>query len=396
MHELHQHVKPARTANDLLVQAPLTAAAQRHVTQTRSVQERTGRLFGTDGVRGVVNDDLTPELAHAPFTYVLLAHNHPAAVVRLARAILTEVPQSRIVVHYSALSGPFPDCSDERIIAVEHPAAVQWATFSQTDMMLRSLEQIRRSGLPNSWIVMLSGQSYPVRPLRAFEQMLSSCGADAYLWFRRIERSERDLFERYSFHYVPVGNGPLPFPFNVRCVRGVVNRMQPLVRVKSNPRAAFVGYRARRSIFDVVPNVYYGTQWLALSGKAADYITGAIHERPDLLDLYRRTSCAEESFFPTVLQNAPDLRTLNDDVHYTDWSTIRTGSPRSLLMKDLAAIERSDKWFARKIDPGADDGLRDALDAVRARRATGDAFLAPVTMRAPYNAGSLRVGALRY
>jgi hypothetical protein len=103
-------------------------------------------------------------------------------------------------------------------------------------------------------------------------------------------------------------------------------------------------------------------------------IADTITQNPELVDVYRSTIAPEESFFSTILVNALGLRVLNVDLHYEDWSTIRTGSPRSLSVQDLRAIERSGKWFARKIDPRADDGLRDALDALRVRiRGTGDA-----------------------
>ena len=299
------------------------------------------------------------------FTYIILAHERPDAVLRLAGAILSEVPASRVLVHYSSLSGDFPDTRDERIRVVESPVAVRWGTFSQVEMMLRCLHEIRRQGLPDDWVVTLSGHCYPIRPLAELEQMLPSCAGDAYFWSRRIETCDRDLLERYTFDYRVVRHGPLPFPLSLRAVRGVINHAQPFIRLKSVSRIAFVGLRRRRSIPNLVPHVYFGTQWIALSRRAVGAIHEALARSPEVLEAYRGTMAPEESFFSTVLAADPSLRVVKADLHYVDWSTARTGSPRALSLTDLPAIERSEKWFARKIDLVRDDGLRDALDALR-------------------------------
>ena len=305
---------------------------------------------------------------HQACTYVICAHNHPDAVMRLARVILTDVPDSRVVVHYSALSGPFPGGGDDRILNVENPVAVRWGTFSQMEMMLRSLELIRSSRLPREWIIMLSGQCYPARSLAELERMLSSSDVDAHFYFKRIEAGDRDLKERYTFNYRMVRDGPLPFPLNRRFFRGIINRLQARIRVKSTPRVAFVGLPKPRSIFDILPAVYFGTQWVTLSGNAADYIANAVKDQPELLDVYRGTLAPEESFFATLLLNGSRLRISNSALHYSDWSKKHAASPRSLLKADLPAIQESQKWFVRKIDPDTDDGLRNELDTLRSQQ----------------------------
>lgn len=304
------------------------------------------------------------------FTYVVLAHDRPEAVLRLAGTILEEVPESRILIHYSASSGPFPEARDARIMLVDSPIAVRWGTFSQTEMMLRSIHEVRRRGLPDAWIVMLSGRCYPARPLDDLEQMLLTCGGDAHFWLRRIEQSDRDLLDRYTFEYRVVADRPLPFPLSTRAARGIFNRLQPFVRLKSVPRIGFVGVRRRHSIKAMVPELYFGVQWIAISRRAVDALDDALARRPELLESYRGTIAPEESFFSTVLLNESRLRVIPTDLHYIDWSTKSTGSPRSLAMNDFEAIERSQKWFARKIDLEHDDGLRDALDRLRRSRRT--------------------------
>jgi hypothetical protein len=302
------------------------------------------------------------------FTYAVFAHDKPNAVLRLAHTILGEVPESRVVVHYSASSGSFPKCSDARITSVENPAAVQYARYSMTDMMLRTFQQIRRDRFPNEWIINLSGQCYPVKPLEDLQRMLANSQADAILRNDRITRRDSKLHERYAFSYRVLRERPLPFPLNVRQVRGLVNRAQPFVRLKSMPRLSLVGFRAERTIYDLVPDVYHGTQWSVLSGTAADRLMQILEDDPELISVYQKSLCSDESLIATVLLNAPDLRVANSDVTFADWSGVKSSSPRTLSTKDLPAIERSGKWFARKIEPREHDGLRDALDELRARR----------------------------
>ena len=182
--------------------------------------------------------------------------------------------------------------------------------------------------------------------------------------------ADHELHDRYAFRYRIVRRRGLPFPLSVRQIRGLINRTQPLLRVKSMPRASLLGTRAARSIFDFVPHVYFGTQWAALSATAVDRLLETLAQRSEWEALFAKSLFSEESLIPTLLLNTPGLRITNGDLHYTDWTRSKSSSPKSLTIRDLPQIERSGKWFARKIDPQHDDGLRDALDELRARGRT--------------------------
>jgi hypothetical protein len=81
-----------------------------------------------------------------------------------------------------------------------------------------------------------------------------------------------------------------------------------------------------------------------------------------VIDLFRRASSPDESFFQTVLVNSPLRdRLVNDDLRYVDWSE-GGASPRVLTSYDLDRMLASHALFARKFDPAVDAEVLDVLD----------------------------------
>jgi hypothetical protein len=299
--------------------------------------------------------------------YLIVSHTRADGVARLAGSVVRQSPGAYVLIHHDKNSGTFPAAelaNLPRVALVEDPVRVHWGTFSQVEAVLHSMRQLRRSDARFDWLIVISGQDYPARPIAEFERMLADSDADAFLTYDEVLPSDRHLNDRYRFHYRRILGGPLPRLLRAKeLYERVFNRVQPFVRIQTGPRGTFVGRRIRPSAMDMPMPLYKGWSWLTLGRRAADALLDTLHRQPELVERYRGTLCPDESIFHTVLVNTPGLTTRNASLHYADWQPGRTG-PRYLHFDDLGAIRASGRWFARKIDASDDRGLRDALDAL--------------------------------
>jgi hypothetical protein len=307
--------------------------------------------------------------------YLIVSHARPDDVARLARSIVRQSPGAYVLIHHDKNSGTFPAAELAglpRVALVEDPVRVHWGTFSQVEAVLRSMRQLRRSDARFDWLVLISGQDYPARPIAEFERMLADSDADAFLTYDKILPSDRHLNDRYRFHYRRILGGPLPRLLRAKeLYERVFNRVQPFVRIQTGPRGTFVGLRARPSIVDLSMPIYKGSQWWTITHQAFDVILDTIEQKPEFVQRYQGTLIPDESFFQTLILNSPQLTAANLSLHYVDWR-LGKASPAFLNRDDLWSIRNSKRWFARKIGTN-DGGLRDTLDALHATAPTHQA-----------------------
>ena len=108
---------------------------------------------------------------------------------------------------------------------------------------------------------------------------------------------------------------------------------------------------------------FAGGQWFSANQRAAEYIIQFHSQKIALTSHYRRRMFADESYFQTILANAPHLNLKNDDYRYVDWST-QGAHPKTMVMEDLPNLLTSSCHFARKFDIDVDSNILDQLDTI--------------------------------
>lgn len=350
----------------------------------------------------------------APTTYVILSHGRIPQLLRLLRTLRAGSPHAHLVVHHDGHVVPL-DPAEARAAGADHvvvaPGPIAWGDMTVVDAVIRSLRWVHEH-LDDGWVVLLSGQDYPVRPLADLEQRLATGPADAYIRHdrvgtdREIGRWTADtMARRYFFHYRPVpggaamgsllarlsarvkqpppdpasgaadapgpsgpapaGSAPAPNPGLLRRLRSVPVHLVVLPR----GLGLRVGWRARDTPFGPGYPCWKGAMWAMLSARAVETVLTEVDRRPDLLDHYRQTMIPDESVLATILANAPGLRLDGEPLRYTVWSG-GSPHPRTLTAGDLPAIEASGAFLARKFDAEQHPEVLDVLDGRLGSRPT--------------------------
>jgi hypothetical protein len=305
------------------------------------------------------------------FVYCILSHGKLDQALRLMRTIRMGSPESAILIHHDAKSPP-PDDSVLRelgAVSVKPRVSATWGDFSLVEAM-RSGIHYAREHIDFDWLVMLSGQDYPLRPIEKSEEDLRRSPHDAFV------RASPVMSGPYAFRYyltywkLPrfsyTHRVPKPLYRILEISRDLVNRKCRRIRIQpgQNGAPARLGIGIFGHPFSCGFVCHKGSQWLTLSRRATDYLCRFEIDRPDVMDHYRQTLIPDESYFQTILCNASELRICDDHRRFILWDDVKLAHPVTLSMKHFHAMVQSGKDFGRKFDMTVDAQVLDALDSV--------------------------------
>jgi Core-2/I-Branching enzyme len=312
--------------------------------------------------------------------FLVLNHRHPTQLVRLLTTLRSQLPDSPIVVHHDIFHGELPSALVEPIGDVHLLASgkrMAWGDSSIIEASCWSLTWMREH-LEFDWVVLLSAQDYPIKPLADLGHDLTRDGADAVFRGTPISQlktaaARRTMRRRYLFQYRPAAAvRPKWLPDGLRGVLrrstgsliDALNILQPLFKVYRLPdRMPYrFGWRARNTPFSRDWPCWQGSQWFALSRGALEYALDYMADHPEYVDYYRRTIIPDESMLTTIIFNSADLRISNRSMTYTRWSNSKSGHPDVFCLDDLPDLLAARQYFARKFDIDKDSRVLDQLD----------------------------------
>ena len=164
------------------------------------------------------------------FVYVVTSYVNPRQTERLVARLRRDSPTARIIVSHDCKmptpDGAALDARDARLWLTAEP--VTWGDATYLRSLLAVIE--RADLAPDDWLTILTGQDYPIRPLREYEDELSACGADMLLEEPDDDPNLPDFLRRYVSRAYR-----LPSWANRHRIRQVVKRL-PGVEMAQSPR----------------------------------------------------------------------------------------------------------------------------------------------------------------
>lgn len=320
--------------------------------------------------------------------YLVLAHGNPEQLLRLVKALRTGSSRSPILIHHDFHHSGYPFDPEvferfENTRVLRDPVAVEWGGFSLVQAILHGMDRALAGDVKFDWLVLLSGQDYPIQPIDRIEGFLQDTDRDGFLEYFPADNppevpSEFGLrwlkttgIQRYYYQYRPL---PPATPKLVKSLLFHLDRLtqwQPFIRFSIARSEVFYGTRSLRFPFDKTFRCYAGSSWFTLSRDCVLYLVEFARKNPALVEYYRRTLHPDESFFQTALINARKFNLVNDNRRFIQWHPSRTAHPSILQIADLDRLLASGKHFARKFDREVDGQILDALDREIAGKYSG-------------------------
>lgn len=247
---------------------------------------------------------------------------------------------------------------------VARPIRTRWGDISLVQAFRIALRQLYE-WRPADWFVFLSANDYPIKPGAHILAELKQSPFDAYLDYRLIP----------DYAGLPPATRP-NFALSTRCpmwVRLAYNRYiatnikYPGFNRKGQPcmRRFYLRHPRwiKHTIFNGQFRCYAGDAWLTARASCAHMLYADTEVSRTLHEHYKRRLIPDESFFQTILCNAPGVKLCNDNKRYADWSAGKP-NPKWLGMEDLPALLDSHHHFARKFSEKHDTRVLEELDRV--------------------------------
>ncbi len=287
---------------------------------------------------------------------IILAHHLPELTARLVNAL--QHPDVEFIIHIDARSDqtgfikalPYP--LPANVHFVSNRVACPWGAFGAVEATLRAMRMVVNTGKDISHVVLLSGQSYPLKSNAEIHEFFHRHAGQSFLPAIRVEHENR-LYQRYRVH-LPINNKLIPIP-PVSSNRKLLSRiLWKLIPVRQFPAYA---------------TPYKGSQWWVMCMDDVRRVLEYCDHHPEWILFFRTTQLADESFFQSTLWGTNASRDCdhiqNTSVHFIVWSPEIGRSPATLTRNDLPAMLASNALFARKFHPDVDSSVLDEIDVIR-------------------------------
>jgi hypothetical protein len=286
-------------------------------------------------------------MTEGPVVVAILSHRDPPQLHRLVRRVL-EGRRTVALVHHDPRGEPHELVPDERVRLVRDPRPCPWGRIGFADAMVRCLREGVRQVPDLSWLLMISGQDYPVRSMTAVEDELAA--TDAHALLRHFP--------------VPTDPGEDVVTWQATCRRRYLHR-------RRLPGLRHTVPLPRRHPFRDGLGLYVGDTWFNLARPAIDHVLAQSDRLPQVRRYLATCSSPDEALVPTLLLNdAHRLRIGSDRKRFIRWVE-GSWHPQVLVAADAPAVLASGDFFARKVDSTVSGGLLDALDAAASMRTAG-------------------------
>lgn len=296
--------------------------------------------------------------------YFVQSHRSPRQVERLLGALRRGSPDALLVVGHCPAGEPLNAAVLDAlgVLHFTHRQRCHRGYWSLLEPYFDAVELLSRQLGDYQWLVYLSGQDYPIRPLAELEAVLAATDYDGYLTYRPVDARSPDGRRRqgrvrylYRYFELPGWEAVLRF---VRPLNKLQNGFN--VHLTYGPR---LGIRARFPGAAAGQAPFVGSQWTTLRRRCAEQLLATARSRDQVVAHFERTVCPDEAFAQTVLINDGSFRLFNDNLRFVDFQGDRNGHPRTLTRADCPALVAGNYYFARKFDLDVDATALDWLDA---------------------------------
>lgn len=270
------------------------------------------------------------------YAYIISAYKNLEQVTRLVRRLhsdrasfLVHVDRKTDVREYHALVESLRGFPSVGFLA-RHTC--HWGGFGHVRATLKGIDELIRSGTAFDYVILLTGQDYPIKPTEYIERFFETGAPNSFMGFASLPSdswSPRGGLDRIENWHLRLYGHHLSVPFRRRLPTG----LRP----------------------------YGGGAYWCLSRECIEYVADFVARRPNVVSFFRHVDIPDEIFFQTILLNSELRDTIvNDNLRYIDWT--RGRRPAILEVRDFEALRASPKLFARKFDVNQDELILDLID----------------------------------
>lgn len=286
--------------------------------------------------------------------FILLTHQDSPQIERLIEKLNIMFDFPLIVWHHDFSQSPLPITNPPPNVEVIQPSIpTRWAGFSIVEATIKCIESMYHKPNSPDWFVLLSGSDYPIKSAKKIIDDLMSGPYDAYI------------------HHELVSYGEQFSPWIQHCHKRYcsVRLRVPILNRRLTPKIKTFQIDSPWLVNRFLPfsddfKCYAGAQWFCANRHSAEQILASRTKHQAFETHYKSVLIPDESYFHTLLCNAPHLKICGDPLRLVNWTPQDACHPQALTIKDLPKLTASHCHFARKLDMNIDSELLNELDAI--------------------------------
>lgn len=297
---------------------------------------------------------LLKDVIFVKIAYLVLAHKLPDQLIRLIKTLNTV--DTSFFIHIDKNSRD--ETHGKMLNAFGSHANVQfikrhyckWGDSSLVKATLAGLKHIVNSRIPFDYVLLLSGQDYPIKSNQDIQLFLQENHGFSFLQYIT---SPHNRAGRIEYWHIRIGRRHYIIPAKNMFGARMLNKLW-------NPIAAKIK-RRRKLPGNLKP--YFGSQFWCLSKEFVDYLLNYLAEHPAYEKFMKFSYVPDEFFFQSIFLNSNlRQRIVNNDLRYKDFSD-HNKHPKVLGKQDFNILMQSEFLFARKFDITHDCEILDMIDA---------------------------------
>ncbi len=311
------------------------------------------------------------------FVYLITSHTQPTQVIRLIEIIRKLSPESYIAIHHDQSKSKLLEDDVTKIrnvYLIPNPIEIEWGGISQVDSFLHSVKWLATK-ISFDWLVLISGQDYPISNLSQFESDISASLFDGYFRYfpalggggngwPKNTGEKRYYYKYFSFpHFLYYHHISILIQAAITEVLTLINKsliFNVIIAAKKNKNK--IGIKRFSTPFNDQFICYGGWDWFTLNKRCIEKILLTVTDNYSLLNYYKTTDIPSESFVHTILNNNFELNISNNPMRYVHWTGKNNSSPSIICSSDYEAVINSNMPFARKFDITVDAEVLDRID----------------------------------
>lgn len=281
--------------------------------------------------------------------FILRCHKNSMQINKLTKK-LTEAENTEVFIHLDkkSLNLSSEIIINERIhlLLPANAVDVVWGGYSQCRATLNLIKAVIDADKNYDFVVLLSGQDYPIKSIGRFVEYMSSHKDEIFMEFVPQNAPNYGGYDARNDIFYP---------------NFLTGRTKP-VRIARKTYSTVLSalHIHRKRIF---PKLYYGSSWWAIPGECAEEIYNYCSNDGNVEKYFSHSMCSDECLFQTLAMKLFPDRKYNRKLTFTDWST-NQNSPKTLSVSDLDKVVSADckYYFARKIDEEQEPNILSLID----------------------------------
>lgn len=286
--------------------------------------------------------------------FIMLCHTEPEQIRRL----LKKLEEFRCADVYIHVDLKHPEVREqikenERVYILPEGKSfrIEWGGINIVKATLELIREVKTSSKEYDYIWLISGQDYPIVPVKEIERRLEENRGTNYIDVMSLDDPRYNWYRKlYEVPYPKwINKDSVPIKVFKRAYKLLTGGYSHTFRCFQKQKP-FEGELA------------FGSQWWALTRDAAYEVLDYSDEHPEILDYYRNIIIPDESFFQTVFMMGTYSDALSHRLTYSLLGSNRRHPQilREANFEEILEIAR-EYCFARKFDTTS-QGLIEKLD----------------------------------